>query len=123
LVTLGSPGFRAGKSPAFLVFPRAGPVRAVAGEEAGHEDLQQERGEDEVGLVRGKAATVSVAAARACGKLIRSGDARRVDGDAGELSDGLENGERRSHLLHDALGVAGAPDGLAFSPCRSRGGR
>jgi hypothetical protein len=27
--------------------PRAGPVRAVAGEEAGHEDLGQERGEGE----------------------------------------------------------------------------
>jgi len=51
---LGSPGLRAGKSPAFLVFRGLGPVRAVAGEEAGHEDLEQERGEGEVGLVRGE---------------------------------------------------------------------
>ena len=53
LVTMGSPGLRAGKSPAFLVLARAGPVRAVADEEAGHEDLRQERGEREVCLVRG----------------------------------------------------------------------
>jgi hypothetical protein len=37
-----------------LGFPRAGPVRAVAGEEAGREDFQQERGQGEVGLFRGK---------------------------------------------------------------------
>jgi hypothetical protein len=42
-------------------------------EEGGHEDLGQERGEGEVGLLRGKAATVAVAAARAYGKLIWSG--------------------------------------------------
>ena len=36
----------------------------------------------------GKAAMVSVAAARACGKLILSGrDARRVDGDDDDLAD------------------------------------
>jgi hypothetical protein len=50
-----------------------GPVRAVPDEEAGHEDLQQERRQGEVCLVRGKAATVAGAAARACGKLMRSG--------------------------------------------------
>ena len=33
---------------------RAGAVRAVADGEAGHEDLQQERGEREVELVRGE---------------------------------------------------------------------
>jgi hypothetical protein len=44
------------------------------GEEGGHEDLGQERGEGEVGLLGGgEAATVAVAAARACGKLIWSG--------------------------------------------------
>ena len=58
----------------FPGFPRAGPVRAVAGEEAGHEDLQQETWRGLCLLAQGeKAATVSVAAARACGKLIFSG--------------------------------------------------
>ena len=73
LVTLGSPGLRAGKSPAFLVLRGLAPVRAVAGEGAGSADLEWERGEREISLLRGKAATVSVAAARACGKLIVSG--------------------------------------------------
>lgn len=49
----GLAGFSGGEAAGFLGFPRAGPVWAVAGEEAGHEDLQQERGEGEVGLVRG----------------------------------------------------------------------
>jgi hypothetical protein len=80
---LGSPGLRAGKSPAFLVFRGLGPVRAVAGEEAGHEDLQQERGQGEVGPVRGKSRD------RVCrgGQGVREadlvrGDARRVHGKA-----------------------------------------
>ena len=34
-----------GEVPGFLGFPRAGPVRAAADVEGGHEDLQQERGE------------------------------------------------------------------------------
>jgi hypothetical protein len=71
--TLGSPGLRAGKSPALLVFRGLAWSGAVAGEEAGHEERGQERGQGEVGPVRGKAAIVSVAAARACGKLTRSG--------------------------------------------------
>src|ERR1035441_7949629 len=100
LVTLGSPGLRAGKSPDFLVLrglARSGRsrvkvpgarilsrnvanarsacsggksrdrigrggqgmreadlVRAVAGEGARGEDLEQERGEREIGLLRGK---------------------------------------------------------------------
>jgi len=63
----------AGREVAGLLgFPGTGPVRAVTDEEAGHEDLQQERGEGQVCLVRGKAATVLVAACRACGKLIRT---------------------------------------------------
>lgn len=37
----------------------------------------------------GKAATVPVAAARACGKLILSGDARRIHGDPGDLAEPL----------------------------------
>ena len=44
-----------------------------AGEGPGREDLQQKRGEGEVCLVRAKAGTVSVAAARESGKLIRPG--------------------------------------------------
>src|ERR1019366_5726079 len=52
LVTLGSPGLRAGKSPDFLVL--RGLARAVAGEGARGEDLEQERGEREIGLLRGK---------------------------------------------------------------------
>ena len=43
----GLAGLAGGEVPGFLGFPRAGPVRAVAGEEAGHEDLGQERGEGE----------------------------------------------------------------------------
>jgi hypothetical protein len=50
----GLAGLAGGEVAGLLGFPRAGAVRAVAGEEAGHEDLQQERGEGEVGLVRGK---------------------------------------------------------------------
>ncbi|MGB6577744.1 MAG: hypothetical protein WBF34_07475 [Streptosporangiaceae bacterium] len=50
----GLAGLAGGEVPGFLGFPRAGPVRAVAGEEAGHEDLQQECGQGEVGPVRGK---------------------------------------------------------------------
>ena len=62
-----------GEAAGLLGLARAGPAGAVAGEEGGHEDLGQERGEGEAGLLRGKAATVAVAAARACGKLIWSG--------------------------------------------------
>src|ERR1035441_9237339 len=68
LVTLGSPGLRGGEAPGFLVLrglagrevagflglAGAGPVRAVAGEGARGEDLEQERGEREIGLLRGK---------------------------------------------------------------------
>jgi len=41
----GLAGLAGGEVAGFLGFPRAGPVWAVAGEEAGREDLQQERGE------------------------------------------------------------------------------
>ena len=50
----GLAGLAGGEVAGFLGFPRAGPVGAVAGEEAGHEDLGQERGQGEVGLVRGE---------------------------------------------------------------------
>jgi len=66
-------GLAGGEVAGLLGFAGAGAVRAVAVEGSGHEDLQQERSEGEICLVRGEAAAVSVAAARACGKLIRSG--------------------------------------------------
>jgi hypothetical protein len=69
----GLAGLARGEVAGLLGRPAAGAVRAVADEEAGLEDFQQERGQRQVQLVRGKAAIVSVAAARACGKLIRSG--------------------------------------------------
>jgi hypothetical protein len=47
-------GLAGGEVACLLGLPRAGPVGAVAGEEAGHEDLGQERGEGEACLVRGK---------------------------------------------------------------------
>ena len=53
LVTLGSPGLRAGEVSGLFGLAGTGPVRAVSDEEAGHEDLQQERRQCEVCLVRG----------------------------------------------------------------------
>ena len=50
----GLAGFPGGEVAGLLGLAGAGPVRAVAGEEAGHEDLGQERGEGEVCLVRGE---------------------------------------------------------------------
>ena len=41
----GLAGLSGGEVAGFLGFPRAGPAGAAADEEAGHEDLQQERGE------------------------------------------------------------------------------
>ena len=49
----GLAGLAGGEVAGLLGFPRAGPVRAVAGEEAGNEDPGQERGEGEAGLLRG----------------------------------------------------------------------
>ena len=69
----GLAGLAGGEVAGFLGLAGAGPVRAVADEGGGGEDLQQEGGEREIGLLGEKAATVSVAAARACGKLIVSG--------------------------------------------------
>ena len=67
-------GLAGGEVAGSLGLAGAGPVRAVAGEGARGQDLQQERGEREIGMLRGKKPrTVSVAAARACGKLIVSG--------------------------------------------------
>src|SRR5260370_41393147 len=47
-------GFAGGEVTGFLGLAGTGPVRAVADEGAGGEDLQQERGEREIGLLRGK---------------------------------------------------------------------
>jgi hypothetical protein len=46
--------FAGGEVAGLLGGPRAGPVGAVADEEAGIEDLEQEGGQDQVTLVRGK---------------------------------------------------------------------
>ena len=43
-----------GEAACLLGLAGTGPVRAVTDEEAGHEDLQQERREREIQLVRGK---------------------------------------------------------------------
>ena len=43
-----------GEVAGFPGFPRAGPAGAAADEEAGHQDLQQERGERVILLVRGE---------------------------------------------------------------------
>ncbi len=70
----GLAGLAGGEVAGFLGLAGTGPVGAVAGEGGGGEDLQQERGERGDRPAQGeKAATVSVAAARACGKLILSG--------------------------------------------------
>ena len=50
----GLAGFPGGEVAGLLGLAGAGPVRAGAYEEAGHEDLQQERGERVIELVRGE---------------------------------------------------------------------
>ena len=50
----GLAGFSGGEVAGLLGFPGAGPAGAVADEESGHEDLQQERGEGEFPLIRGE---------------------------------------------------------------------
>src|SRR6266567_4021049 len=50
----GLVGLASGEVAGFLGFPGASPVGAVADEESGHEDFQQERGDGEFWLVRGK---------------------------------------------------------------------
>jgi len=58
---------RLAKSPAFFVLRGAGPAGAVTDEELRVEDLQQEGGQVEVKLVRGKAAVMVLAAAARAG--------------------------------------------------------
>ena len=50
----GLAGLAGGEVAGFLGLAGAGPVRPVADEGGGGEDLQQERGEREIGLLRGK---------------------------------------------------------------------
>jgi len=50
----GLAGLAGGEVAGFLGLAGAGPVRAVPDEGGGGEDLQQERGEREIGLLRGK---------------------------------------------------------------------
>jgi len=69
----GLAGFAGREVAGLLGLAKGGPVWAVADGEAGHEDLEQKRGQGKVHLVREKAATVPAAACRAYGKLIRSG--------------------------------------------------
>ena len=69
LVTLGSPGLRAGKSPDFLVLrglARSGRSRVKV---PGARILSRNVANARSACSGEKAATVSVAAARACGKL------------------------------------------------------
>ena len=49
----GLAGLAGGEVAGFLGLAGAGPVRAVADEGGGGEDLQQERGEREIGVLRG----------------------------------------------------------------------
>ena len=53
VVTLGLTWLAGGQVAGLLGLARAGPAGAVVGEEGGHEDLGQERGEGEVGLLSG----------------------------------------------------------------------
>src|SRR6266567_6924258 len=50
----GLAGLSGGEVAGLLGFPGAGPAGAAADEESGHEDLQQERGECVIELVRGE---------------------------------------------------------------------
>jgi hypothetical protein len=86
--TAGLVGLAGGKVSGLLGFPRTGPVRAVAGEEAGQEDLGQERDEGEVGLVRGESRDGGGRGGQGVREadLVR-GNARRVDGDTDDPAD------------------------------------
>jgi hypothetical protein len=71
----GFAGLAGGEVAGLLGFPRAGAVRAAAAEGRGVRTFSRNAARATSAWSGGKAATVSVAAARACGKLIRSGDA------------------------------------------------
>src|SRR6266568_6117032 len=133
LVTLGSPGLRAGKSPDFLVLrglARSGRPRVkVPGARTLSRNVASARsacsgGKSRDGIRRGGQGMREA-------DLIR-GDARSGRPDPGDLADGLVDGEQRPHLLLDAgrvlaaqhrlpvthVGLVVADDGLASPPPR-----
>src|SRR6266704_5833093 len=116
LVTLGSPGVRAGKSPAFLVLrrlARSGRLRtADLGMSIFSRNVASARSSWSGGKSRDGAGRGGQGVREA--DLIR-GNASGVHADADEPAEGLVDGEQRPHLLHDALGVSGAQDGLALA--------
>src|SRR5260221_5233683 len=115
-VALGSPGRRAGKSPAFLV------LRGLA-----------RSGRSRTKKPGMRIFTRNVASARSawsggesCDRAGRGlqgmreadpfrGYARGVHAGADELADGLVDSEQRPHLLGDCLGVLGAQHRLALA--------
>src|SRR6266568_2618715 len=116
LVTLRSPGLRAGKSPAFFGLARAGPVQAVADEEAGQRIFARNVASARSAWSGGESRD---RADRGLQNVRKAdpfrGDARGVHAGADELADGLVDGEQRPHFLGDARGVVGPQDRLAFA--------
>src|SRR5216684_1622767 len=116
LVTLGSPGLRAGKSPAFLVLrglARPGrsrtkkPGMRVFSRNAASARSSWSGGESRDRIGRGGQGVREADPVR--------GDAHGVRAGADELADGLVDGEQRPHLLGDALGVLGPQHRLALA--------
>src|SRR2546430_995124 len=115
-VTLGSPGLRAGKSPAFLVLrglARSGRSRTkkpgwrIFSKNVASARSSWSGGESRDRIGRG-------------GQGMREADPFRRDAHGispgpDELADGLVDGEQRPHLLGDALGVLGPQHGLALA--------
>src|ERR1700746_3850864 len=116
LVTDGSPGWRAGKSPALLDFRgllRSGRWRtAKPGRRIFSRNVARARscwsgGESRGGVGRG---LQDVREADPRGR-----DARGVRADPGEPAQCLADGEQRPHFLGDPGRVLAAEDGLSFS--------
>src|SRR2546429_6116987 len=116
LVTLGSPGLRAGKSPAFLVLrglARSGRSRTKKpGMRIFSRNVANARSAWSGGKSRDRDG-------RGC-QGVREADAVRGDAhgagpDPGDRADGLVDGEQRPHLLGYALGVLAAQHGLALA--------
>src|SRR2546429_3497266 len=116
LVTLGSPGFRAGKSPDFLVLrglARSGRSRTkVAGARIFSRKVARARsswsgGESRDGVRRGGQGMREADRVR--------GDARGGCPDPDDLAYRLVDGEHRPHLLLDAGRVLAAQDRPAFT--------
>src|SRR5215470_20181305 len=115
-LTLGSPGSRAGKSPAFLVLrglARSGRSRtAKPGMRIFSKNVASARsswsgGKSRDGVRRGCQDVREADPVR--------GYARRVHADADELADCLVDGEQRPHFLGDALGISRPQHWLPFS--------